>query len=228
MRSSCRISPSGTADRAMKSLEALTSTSSKDKAKRDNKPFFVWHNTTRMLWSRGSRHGAVGRQRRRPAQACVDVLVEEIQLSAEQRDELLPSDVIRQRSSWGTSITAAGQSVTARAARRRPSTRRTPTSRPLGASSSRSGPRLIFRNGEISATGRRGNMPMWEAGEGLPSRAAISVHLFQIARLPAQVQISLPRAVEPKGDEVAFPGIDLSQLASLPGVAALWAQSSYG
>jgi hypothetical protein len=58
--------------------------------------------------------------------------------------------------------------------------------------------------------------------------AAISVHLFQIARLPAQVQISLPRAVEPKGDEVAFPGIDLSQLASLPGVAALWAQSSYG
>ena len=59
-----------------------------DKAKKDGKPFFVWHNTTRMhVWtflspkyqahdeqrdqlrSRGSRHGADGRQRRRPPEA---------------------------------------------------------------------------------------------------------------------------------------------------------------
>ena len=59
-----------------------------DKAKQEGKPFFVWHNTTRMhvftylppkyqaamnsqgqLQRRRSRHGANGRQRRRAAEA---------------------------------------------------------------------------------------------------------------------------------------------------------------
>jgi hypothetical protein len=39
-----------------------------------------------------------------------------------------------------------------------PSTSRAPTSRPLGARFYRTGPRPIFRNGEISATGRRRNI----------------------------------------------------------------------